>query len=178
MMYLTLASLVILGAFIGLSVWRFGLQKSYSTYAKLWEGVVPKKVDLNVWRVVTIIVALLQVIPMISTLEGSAIQFVGFLTPVYLVAVACTPNYQDDKGEKIVHYIATALCAVGFLVCLAFGMQPSLWWLPLVWAAGFLFFIGLPSRSFISSLVLWLECAMFAASYTVQLLPYVQQLQK
>ena len=50
MMYLTLASLVILGAFIGLSVWRFGLQKSYSTYAKLWEGVVPKKVDLNVYR--------------------------------------------------------------------------------------------------------------------------------
>lgn len=178
MMYLTLASLVLLATFIGLSIRRFGLQKSYSSYAKLWEGIVPAKYDLNVWRAVTIIVALLQVIPMLSTLEGSVIQFVGFLTPVYLVAVACTPNYQEDTAEKIVHYIATALCAAGFLICVSFGVQPSLWWLPLLWAAGFLFFIGLPSKTAASSLVLWLECAMFAASYTMQLLPYVQQLQK
>lgn len=178
MMYLTLASLVLLGAFVGLSIHRFGLQKSYSSYAKLWEEVVPARYDLNVWRAVTIIVALLQVIPMLSMLEGSAIQFAGFLAPVYLVAVACTPNYQEDTAEKIVHYIATALCAVGFLVCVSFGLQPSLWWLPLVWAAGFLFFIGLPSKTAASSLVLWLECAMFAASFTMQLLPYVQQLPK
>ena len=177
MMYLTIASLIILGGFIVISVRLFGLQKSYSSYAARWKEKYPIK-NMNLWSIVTIVVAFLQLIPMITSLEGSMIQFVAFLVPCYLITVACTPDYQEDKGEKIVHYIATALCAAGFLICVSFGVQPSLWWLPLLWAAGFLFFIGLPSKTAASSLVLWLECAMFAASYTMQLLPYVQQLQK
>lgn len=168
MMYLTIASLIILGGFIVISVRLFGLQKSYSSYAARWKEKYPIK-NMNLWSIVTIVVAFLQLIPMITSLEGSMIQFVAFLVPCYLVAVALTPNYQEDRRQKIWHYIFTALCASGFIVYVAAGLH--LWWLTPAVIAYFFFFYAFPSRTIITSAVLWLECALFATAHIVELIP-------
>ena len=66
MMYVAIASMVILAAFIGLSVWQFGILESYSSYARKWKERFPNA-DPNIWSAVTVIAAILM-----------AIAFMGF----------------------------------------------------------------------------------------------------
>ena len=168
MRYLVVIRFVILASFIGLSVGKFGLQRSYSAYAKLWKEFLPIH-NVNIWSAVTIVVAIMQLIPMLTTLEGSALQFVSFLTPCYLIAVACTPNYQSNKSQKIAHYIFTICCAVGFLIYVCAGLH--LWWVPVTVYGGFVLLLALPTKTPVSSLILWIECALFSTAHIVELIP-------
>lgn len=166
MMYVAIASMVILAAFIGLSVWQFGILESYSSYARKWKERFPNA-DPNIWSAVTVIAAILMAIAFIGKLDGNPLQFLGFLAPVYLGVVACTPNYYKSNGQRIAHYLGTFCSAIAFLSLVIFGF--GLWWLPLTWAAAFLFFLGLPTKSVTKSWELWVECAIFATAFTVLL---------
>ena len=164
MKYVALAALVILAAFIGLSVWQFGLQKSYSSYAQKWKERYPIH-NTNIWSVVTAAVAILMAIAFIAKLDGNPLQCLGFLAPAYLGVVACTPEYQKSSGQALAHYLGTSCSALAFLSLVIFGMK--LWWLPLTCAGGFFLLLGLPTRSVKQSWALWLECAVFTTAFIV-----------
>ena len=164
MMYVAIIAMAILASFIGLSVWQFGLLESYSSYAEKWKDRYPIH-NTNIWSVVTAAVAILMAIAFIDKLDGNPLQFLGFLAPVYLGVVACTPEYKKKHKQRVAHYIGVSCCVVAFLSLVIFGMH--LWWLPLVCIAGFFFLLGLPTRSVAKSWVLWLQCAGFATAFVV-----------
>ena len=161
-------AMVLLGGFIGLSVWRFGLLKSYSAYARKWKEFIPMR-NANVWSIVTVIVAILMMPALIERAAGSPLQFFGFLAPVYLIAVAMTPDYQTNHKQMLVHRLMTICCAVGFIVYVYFGLR--LWFVLLICLAACYFLIGLPTRSIKTSYILWAECAMFSAAFVVIFIP-------
>lgn len=161
-------ALVLLGGFIGLSIWRFGLQKSYSAYARKWKEFIPMH-NANVWSIVTVIVSILMTPALIEHASGSPIQFLGFLAPMYLIAVAMTPDYQTNQKQMLIHCLMTICCAVGFIAYVCFGLR--LWFVPLICLAAFYFLIGLPTRSIKTSYILWDECAMFSAAFVVVFIP-------
>lgn len=164
---LVIIALVILAVFIAVGIRLFGLQKSYSAYAPLWAERF-KIHNVNLWSLVTTVVALLLVPPMIELSANTPWQPLCFFLPLYLVVVAMTPRYQTDRTQYIIHMVGTFLCAAGFVVYMSFGLK--LWYVPLVAAAAFIFFLGLPTRSLKESWKLWLECALFACPFYILLI--------
>lgn len=160
-------SMVLMGGFVGLSVWRFRLLGSYSRYARKWTELVPMH-NVNVWSIVTVAVAILLMPAMIERAQGDMLQCFGFLAPCYLIAVAMTPRYETEGEQMIWHGLLAICCAVGFLAYVCFGLR--LWFVPLITAAAFAV-IALLTKSLKSSYLFWGEMAMFAAAYVVVLIP-------
>lgn len=154
-------SFIALAGFIAVGIRTFGLQQSYSYYAHLW-GERAKIHNVNLWSAITVIAAFLLTPALIGKLEGNALQFLGFLVPIYLCVVAFTPNYLTDKKQKIVHIIATSLCAAGFVAYVIFGLHV---WKPLVFSLLAFAFIGFASKSLKTSAILWLECTLLFTAY-------------
>lgn len=165
---LAIISLAILGAFIGLSIWRFAIQKSYGTYAKKWSESVPIH-NANIWSIVTVIVALLLAVPLIDNLAGNPGQFIGFLAPACLVVMAVTPRYESEHSQRLVHGAAAFALTILVLALCIFAI--NLWWLPLVCIAGFFFLVAAPTRTIRGSWPLWIFCGLMATLYVVSMIP-------
>ena len=168
-----IVSLLILAAFIVLSVKRFGWRLSYSKYAKCWDEAVHIH-NVNLWSAVTIVAAILLCFGTIEAGSGSNLQFLGFMAPVYLAVVAFTPRYEgredDDEADKrisrnqrITHYVGTAICAVTALLWLILTLD-SRWWLPIA-SFSAAAAAAVCTKTVRKSYVFWLEMAMFAAVY-------------
>jgi len=171
----TILSIVILTGFVALGIRKFGLQPSYSAYAPKWKKAVPIH-NVNLWSLVTIIVAILFMFGMIEAGAGSPWQFLGFLSPAYLVLVALTPlkDEEDEKDEsseevkkdnkrkRITHVVGAILCSVATVAWLIL-VAHKIWLAPIALYIPFCF--GFASRSCKSSATLWSELALFIAGY-------------
>ncbi len=165
---LAIISFVMMAAFIGLSVWRFGLQKSWGSYAKKWTEAVPMH-NVNAWSIVTVIAALLLAIPLIGNLAGNQGQAIGLLAPACVVAMAVTPHHESSHSQSLVHGAAFFAFAILVLTLCIFALH--LWWLPLVCVAGFFFLPAATTRTIKSSWPLWLFSGLLATLYIVSMIP-------
>lgn len=162
----TLLSTLGLFSFIGAGVIRFGLLPSYSAYSSKWGQAVPMN-NMNLWSVITFVAAFLLCPALLELGAASMWQFLGFLTPVYLITVSLTPDWQTNIGQRRVHMIAAVLCAVGGLGWLVFIMHA---FKILACVAAFVVTMALFSGTARSSAVFWSEMFMFISVYTSVLL--------
>lgn len=159
--------LLIYAFFLCVSIRKFGLRRSYSSFAPYWKEEV-KIHNVNLWSLVTIVSAILLAFGMIEVGSGSNFQFLGFLTPVYLVVVALTPEYQTNIGQRIAHLLFTYLCVIGFLLYLCFVLRLG----TLLIAPAIVFLaIGFASQSLRVCGILWLEQVLFLTAFLVPLIP-------
>ena len=159
-------SAIMLFGFIGLGVLRFGLLGSYSAYSSKWGAAVPMN-NMNLWTIVTLVAAFLLCPALLELGAASPLQFLGFLTPVYLIVVSLTPDWQTDRTQYVVHMVFAALCFAGglawmLLVMRGFGI--------LCGVAAFILALALLSGTQRSSAVFWTEMFMFASVYLAVLL--------
>lgn len=158
-----LMSLVLLGGFIGLSIWKFGLQPSYSSYARKWSEAVPIH-NANLWSIVTVVAALLLVPSLIEQSNSSPVQFLGFFAPIYLICVALTPEWETNHKQMVLHCLFTICCAVVFTAYCCFAFH--LWWVVLIALAVFAG-VGFLTKTIKTDYILWAELAMFSTAYVV-----------
>lgn len=164
---LAIISLILIGAFAGMSIWRFGLQKSWVAYAKKWRDAFPTH-NTNVWTIVTAASALLLAPAMVGCLAAEPYQFLGLLIPASAVVMACTPKADSNSAQRLVHDAAAFVGAALVLTLCVFAMHR--WWLPLICVAAFFFFLAAPTRSIRSSWTLWLFFGLTAAAYVVSII--------
>ena len=162
-----IASLVILAAFIILSIRRFGWDWSYSRYAMQWDKAEPLGPHTYLWSAVTVIVAVLLCPAMLECADESPLQFLGFFAPAYLIVVAMTPEWETKRKQTIIHFAGTVVCASASVLWLVLALR--LWFLipialVLAGTAGYL------TKTLKECYVLWLEIAMFAAVYAAVLI--------
>lgn len=159
---LTLLSAILLTSFIYLGVAKYGQLASYSAYAAKWESNIPLTSTTHLWSIVTFIAALLIIPAMVELGEGNPAQCLGFLTPVYLIIVSRTPEWETNTVQHRIHMLFAILCALGNIlwVCLVC----KLWWLLLIVAFAFSCF-AYNKGSLWSCKVFWGEMIMFASAY-------------
>ena len=96
--------------------------------------------------------------------ENNPWQFLGFLAPVSLFAVAMSPNYKTNKTENIIHQCG-AWCSVAFILAYLFFIPDLLWIVfPYILIALILSFI------FKGTSTLWFEVAAYLSIYTAMFL--------
>lgn len=158
---LTIISALMLFGFMGVSVKKYGLLDCYSAYGPLWDKWYTK---LNIWSVITFISAALMIPVMLELSVFSAWQFLGFLAPTSLFAVATSPNYQTDKFANIMHQCGAwgAVVAAISYICII----PQLWWITVALAITALI-LGLVIRG---TLMFWGEIAVYLSIYIALLI--------
>lgn len=157
---LTIVSAVALLGFITIGLFKFGLLPSYSAYATKWLEKYP---NFSIWAFVTIIAAFLIVPPLIEVGTGNPLQFLGFLTPVYLIIVGLTPRWESNLNEHIVHSVFAGLCAAGAILWSIFVSNT---WICIVYCAIFIFLVSLTSKTFMKGATFYLEMIAFLAIYS------------
>lgn len=154
-----LSFLLLLGFIILSGILNRGIPGSYSAFSSVWAEDLPK---LNVWSVVTFIVAFGMTPPMIQAGDGNAVQFLGFFAPLYLIVVSLTPNWDIDKRQGRIHTIGAIACAV-----IAFAWLLLIrhhWWVILICLAA-ASVAGWRTKTLPGSIVFWGEMIMFASVY-------------
>lgn len=159
-MVLTGLSAVLFFGFIILSVRKFGLLSCWSAYGEKWKDISKSKTS-NWWSAVTMLSAAM-LMPVLIELSGNPnFQFLGFLAPISLFLVGCTPDYQTNKTQNIVHQIG-AWSAVVFILLYIF-LIPKMFIFVL-----FYIVIGLLlSLAKEDTVIFWLEMAMYLSIYTI-----------
>lgn len=158
---LTALSAVLLFGFILLGVFKFGLLRSYSSYAARWDKAVPMD-NANLWSLVTFAAAALLVPVMIELGTLSALQFLGFLTPLYLMAVSLTPKWASDPTQHKFHVWFAGFCALGGILWTILVAHT----LPvLIGALAIVAIVSALTKTVKSSTVFWLEMVMFLTVY-------------
>ena len=162
----TVLSTVILFSFISGGIIRFGLQPSYSVYSKKWSDAVPIN-STNLWSIITIVAAFLLCPAMLEVAAGSALQFLGLLTPVYLIITALIPDWYTSKKVYLVHAISALLCMCGSLVWLIAIMHA---FKVVVIIGIFYMTIALLTGTTRTSMVFWFEMWLLVSVYVSVLL--------
>lgn len=160
-----LATLLLFG-FIFAGVARFGVLPSYSDYSSMWGKAVPMN-NMNVWSIVTMLSAFLLCPALIEIGAASAWQFLGFLTPLYLIIVSLTPNWKTNITQWRVHMIFAALCALGGLAWI-FLVAHTLKLFAIIVA--FVFTLAMFSGLARRCSIFWGEMIMFLSVYVSTLL--------
>lgn len=169
MQYLILISFVTFLTFNSLSISKWGLPASYSALSARWMEWCPAA-GLPLWSVVTCLVAALLMPVLLEQGEGSALQFLGFFCPLYLIIVSLTPRWATDKRQYRVHVWGAALCAV----CgLAWIVVVKGLWLAVAGPLAVALVAALLTKTLRTSLVLWGEYVMFAGMYLSLFLEYL-----
>jgi len=161
MMSLTIISTILFFGFIILGVVKFGILTSYSAYSSKWGDAIPIK-DMNLWSIVTIISALLLTPPLIESGANDSWQFLGFLTPIYLIVVALTPNWETNNKEHIVHTTFALLCIITSLLWLFLVKQ---YYIQLILIMFSIMIAGTVTGTLKRCFVFWLEMLMFLSNY-------------
>lgn len=159
-------STFLLFSFISIGVIKFGLQNSYSAYSIKWGNAVPLN-NMNLWSIVTFVAAFLLCPVMLELAAGSLLQFLGFLTPIYLIIVSFTPNWNEGGKVFAIHAIFAILCMIGSLV----------WSIAIMHAVKVVAIIGifyltiaLLTGTYKTSAVFWLEMWLFSSTYLIVLM--------
>ena len=159
MKLLAITSTTLLFSFIIFGVVRFGLLPSYSSYASKWGKVW----GLPIWSVVTLLSAAL-IMPVLIEVMSPMFQFLGFLTPLYLIGVSLTPTWETDPVVRKWHVILAGLCAAFGVAWLVFTMNIWLLVVPIVVSL-----VGVFTWSWKNNYVFWLEMIMFSSVYATAL---------
>ena len=159
-------STVILFSFISSGVIKFGLQNSYSGYSIKWGEAVPMN-SMNLWSVVTTVAAFLLCPVLLELTAGSALQFLSFLTPIYLIITALPPDWYVSKKVFRVHAIAALLCMCGSLTWLIAIMHVIK---VVAVVAIFYMTIALLTGTWKTSYIFWIEMWLFVSVYVTVLL--------
>ena len=159
-------STMLLFGFIFGGIARFGLLPSYSAYSSKWGQAVPIN-NMNLWSIVTFVAAFMLCPVLLEIGTASLWQFLGFLTPLYLIIVSLTPDWQTNLAQWRIHMIFAALCALGGLAWI-FIVAHTLKVLAIVVA--FVFTLAMFSGSAKSCSVFWGEMIMFLSVYISVLL--------
>lgn len=155
-----LISFAILASFIVLSCALFyGVPGSYSAFSAEWRTMFPR---LNLWSVVTAVAAFCMAPPMIEAGAGDPLQCLGFCAPLYLIIVACTPEWDIKRTQHIVHTGGAIVCAVAAFAWLLFIRGH--WWVVVPCLAAAVV-AGWRTKTLPGSLVFWGEMVMFASVY-------------
>lgn len=153
-------------SFIGAGAIRFGLLPSYSSYSSKWGEAVPMN-NMNLWSVVTFVAAFLLCPALLELGTASMWQFLGFFTPVYLITVSLTPEWQTKLGQYRVHMVAAVLCALAGLGWLVFVMHA---FKVLACVLAFIVTMALFSGTARDCAIFWAEMFMFISVYATVLL--------
>lgn len=176
-----IASIVLMLAFIGISIYKFKLLPSYSAYSPAWDKTVPIK-GMHLWSIVTFFIALLFMPALIELGDGKIFQFLGFFSPIYLMMIALFPledmtedMHESDK-KRIernlkIHIISAILCAVAVLSWVIFVMK--MWWMVLIAVIAILIG-GLLTKSLKSSFTFWSEMILFISGYGAALIGLIK----
>lgn len=159
-------SAVILFSFISIGVIKFGLQNSYSAYSIKWGNAVPIN-NMNLWSIITIVAAFLLCPVMIELATGSLLQFLSFLTPVYLIITALTPDWYVSNEIFRVHAISALLCMCGSLTWMI-AIMHAIKVVSVV--AIFYMTIALLTGTWKTSYIFWIEMWLFVSVYVTVLL--------
>lgn len=162
MLTCTILSFILLAGFIALSTFlNRELPGSYSAFSALWADEIPMS-NLNVWSIVTAVVAFEMVPPMIEAGVDNPVQFLGFFAPLYLIVVSLTPEWDIDKNQHRVHVAGAVTCAVLALLWLVLIREH--WW---VVCACFVAAViaGSWTKTLPGCRVFWGECVMFLSVY-------------
>lgn len=163
----TIASLLLFGGWLALSMKHFGILGSYSSYASKWKQAVPLDHGTNLWSIITVVVAILLAPAMLEVGDESPLQFLGFFAPAYFIVAACTPEWETNKRQLIIHCIGASLCAAASVIWVLIVLR--LWYLVI---AGLILgaFAAFATKTYRECYVLWAELAMFAAVYAAVLI--------
>ena len=161
MFWLTLAATIIFVAFNAISIRKFGMDTCFSSYGKLWGEAVPIK-NMNLWSIVLGSVAFMLIPPVLVSADDNPLQFVGFLTPLYLLLVVFTPDYTKTKKIHIIHCIGAYMCAIGMLIWMIGIMHM---WLPLVLFAIAFSIIGYCAKDLLYSSMYYGELTLFLSAF-------------
>ena len=123
--------------------------------------------NMNLWSVVTFVAAFLLCPALLELGAGSMWQFLGFLTPVYLITVSLTPDWKTKLGQYRVHMVAAALCALGGLGWLVFVMHA---YKVLACVLAFIATMALFSGTARDCVIFWAEMFMLVSVYATVLL--------
>lgn len=157
---LAIIATVLLFGFIIAGICKFGLLHSYSAYASKWGEVG----GIHIWSLITFASAFFLMPCLIELGALSAFQFLGFLTPLYLIGVSLTPTWETDPEVKKWHVVLAGLCAVSGLLWLLLTVQT--WFLII---PGIIALLGLFTRTWKTDYIFWLEMIMFVSVYVVAL---------
>ena len=160
MQLITIISTILFFGFIIAGVCKFGLLHSYSAYASKWGKVV----GIPLWSIITFLSAFLIMPCLIEVLAFSPFQFLGFLTPLYLIGVSLTPTWETDPVVKKWHVVLASLCAACGFLWLLLTMNWKLLIVPVSVAL-----LGLVTGTWKTSYVFWLEMIMFTSVYSTTL---------
>ena len=154
---LTSLSFLALFGFMGFCIAKFGLKDCFSRYSMYYE----KRGLLNWWSFDVMGSAALLIPTMLELSEGNLWQFTGFLAPLSLFLVGCTPKWSISNAQYIIHNIGVAL-AVLFSVIYAI-LVPGLVWPILILGL----VAGVAILIYRKAFVFWLEIAIYLAIYII-----------
>lgn len=158
---LTFLSCLTLFCFMSLGIGKFGLLPSYSAYSAKWNEVCPIQ-NMNLWSIITFVAAALLLPVLLQYSDGSAFQFLGFFTPIYLICVSLTPNWASNPKEYKYHTVFAILCALAAFLFIIFALGK---WGCILGSLLVVLAASLLSKTLKSSLVFWLEMIMFLSMY-------------
>lgn len=157
---ITLFSCLLLFCFITLGIGKFGILSSYSSYSTKWKEIC--NFPLNVWSLVTFIAASMLIPILLNIGENNTLQFSGFFAPAYLMFVACTPNWESNKFEHIMHSTFADICAGMGLIFIIFVTH--LWYV-LIISLCIMLICALLTKTLKYAYIFWLEMIMFLSIY-------------
>lgn len=163
----TLISAVIFFGFLVISIYKFGIQSSYSAYSTRWFEIHE---DSSVWSYATMAAILFLIPPLVESGDGSTLQFLGFLSPVYLGIVALTPRWKAFKKEHIIHSLFAGLCAIASISWSIFVVHTGM---HLVYSTAAIVLLGLVTKTLIKSFTFWAEMIAFVSIYVSLILIFI-----
>lgn len=142
----------------------FGIPKSLSDTYYLWKEHNGKGwyFSLMMYAVVALMMP-----AWITMSEGSDFQFLAFLAPAAIAFVGTAPRFKDTTLENHVHMTSAYLAAA---FALAWVALVTPYWVSIPVYACLMAMNAIITSSYRTSLVYWLECIAFGATFTATIL--------
>ena len=138
----------------------FGIPKSLSDTYYLWKKHNGKG---YLFCLMMYAVVALMMPAWITMSEGSDFQFLAFLAPAAIAFVGTAPRFKDTTLENHVHMTSAYLAAAFSLAWVAL-VTP--YWVSIPVYACLMAIDAIITSSYRTSLVYWLECIAFGATFT------------
>lgn len=159
-----IAATVIYLAYNAICLALFGIPKSLSDTYYLWKEHNGKG---YLFCLMMYVVVALMMPAWITMSEGSDYQFLAFLAPASLLFVATAPGFLSGGIERKVHEVSAYLAAA--FSC-AWIVLVTPYWVSIPVFACFMAINAIITSSYRTSLVYWLECIAFGATFTATIL--------
>lgn len=144
--------------FIILGIIFHGILPSYSAYSRKWGELL----GYPIWSIMTFFTGMLLIPALLEIGENNALQFMGFLTPIYLIGVSLTPDWQLNESQYKTHMTLAILCAICAILWIIF-VSHTIEILILCFILNLI--VGLFTRTLKNSIVLYGELIAFESMF-------------